>query len=234
MTPPVPRPTLVPIPPFPPSATPSPATARTAAGIPTDGSVNSETFTLYPDSYSSNKQVQTHDGTQRITIQWTPTGQLSYKEKPGEWIRPALTMFHDLFGSDMGAFYPWGSVSLTNWKTPPSLTEATLLDYFSPKITYIRSTKMFIFAVRFGFSTKTPVKWLTQPETKDAMRKHKVWATVSNSLSTSGNLVHAGYILFKFPNLTQRISTYRVYSNNCLATRLFSISFSCNALPQIN
>jgi hypothetical protein len=46
---------------------------------------------------------------------------------------------------------------------------------------------------------------LTKLETKDAMRKHKVWATVSNSCSTSGNLVHAGYILTKAPNLTQRI-----------------------------
>jgi hypothetical protein len=111
-TPTVPRPTLVKVPPSPPLATPPPATARIIAGTSTNGSVISETSTLYPDSYSSNKQVQTHDGTQRITIRWTPTAQLSYKEKPDEWKSSALTMFQDLFGSDMSAFYPWGIIYL--------------------------------------------------------------------------------------------------------------------------
>ena len=46
---------------------------------------------------------------------------------------------------------------------------------------------------------------MSRDSTKDAMRKHKVWATVSNSSTTSGRLVRAGYILMKAPNLTHRI-----------------------------
>ncbi|KAI2493321.1 hypothetical protein MHU86_21203 [Fragilaria crotonensis] len=187
-------------------ATPPTATASFPEEIPpTDASIYSETSTIYPDSRASAKQIKMNDGTQRITIRWTPTAQLSYKDNPRNWTTAALTMLLDLFGNDMGAFYPWGSVSLSNWKSPHSMSEEVLLEYISPKVTYIRATKTFIFAVRFGFSTKTPAKWLTKLETKDAMRKHKVWATVSNSCSTSGNLVIAGYILMKAPNLTQRI-----------------------------
>ncbi|KAI2503574.1 hypothetical protein MHU86_10861 [Fragilaria crotonensis] len=134
----------------------------------TDASVYSETSTLYPDSRTSTTQVKTNDGTQRITIRWTPKERLSYHNNPSEWTGAALAMLHDLFGNNnsMGAFYPWGNVYLSNWKSPQSLTVEGLHEYISPKITYIRSTKTFIFATRFGFSTKTPVTWLTNSATK--------------------------------------------------------------------
>ena len=114
-------------------------------------------------------------------------------------------MLNDLFGSDVGAFFEWGSKTLSNAKHLTMMTKDDLSAFMSPKVTYIRTTKTHIFGIRFGFSTKTPRKWLTREETKAAMKKHKVWATVSNSSTSSGNLVVAGYVLMKAPNLTHRI-----------------------------
>ena len=37
------------------------------------------------------------------------------------------------------------------------------------------------------------------------MRRHKVWATVSNSSCHGGKLVYAGYLLMKVPNSTHKI-----------------------------
>lgn len=86
---------------------------------PTDASIYLETSTLYPDSRSSAKQVKTHDGTQRITIRWTPTERLSYKDHPLAWTKAALDMLHALFGMTWehstpgGVFlYPTGNLRI--------------------------------------------------------------------------------------------------------------------------
>ena len=168
-------------------------------------SIYTDTSAKYPDSTATGNRVFSHDGTQRITIRWKPTSSLSHENQPDEWYDAAATMLTELFGSDEGALYEWGSTTLSHSKKMAMLTKDNLPAFMSPKVTYIRTTKTHIFGIRFGFSTKTPVKWLTRAETKEAMRKHKVWATVSNSSTTSGNLVVAGYVLMKAPNLTHRI-----------------------------
>ena len=210
---PVPRPTLAPVPPFPMKATPASTvhasiendTHASASIIDADVSMQSGTSTLYPDSQVTTTRVITNDGTQRITIRWTPSVGLSHDQKPEEWTSAALLMLVDLFGNDSGSFYPWGSKDLSSSTSPDKMNEAAVKEYLSPRIFYARTTKTFTFGVRYGFSTKTPVKWMSRDSTKAAMRKHKVWATVSNSSTTSGRLVRAGYILMKAPNLTHRI-----------------------------
>ena len=80
-----------------------------------------------------------------------------------------------------------------------------LRDYVSPSIHYMKTMRTFVFGIRFGFTTKNPVEWQSKETTKESMRSHKVCATVSNSSSTSGKLVHAGYILMKAPHLTHKV-----------------------------
>ena len=150
--------------------------------------------------------VPTNDGTQRITIRWTPAEKgLSPERKPGEWASAVLKMLKDLFQGDVGHVYRWESTDLSRWKTMTEMTEGEIREFLSPTVTYVQSQSMFIFGLRFGFSTKTPVLWQSQPSTKQAMRQHKIWATVSNSSCTSGPLVIAGYVLMKAPNTTHRI-----------------------------
>ena len=117
---------------------------------------------------------------------------------------------------------------------PHSLTVAVFHEHILPKITYIRSTTMLIFGPQFGVFTKMPVKWLTKSETKQAMRKHKVWATVSNSCSTSGNLVHAGYILMKKPKLPHRIKYHKSLLTLLQGNTPSLISFSSSRHQQTN
>ena len=175
---------------------------------------NSPTDTIVDDDMSDGKQsafqpllnVPTNDGTQRITIRWTPTKQgLSPDKNPGEWTQAALLMLQDLFRDEHGFMYRWESTDLSKWIQLSKLTAADLRDFISPSITYVHARKMFTFGLRFGFSSKNPIAWQSQPSTKTAMREHKIWATVSNSSCLSGTLVNAGYILMKAPNTTHRI-----------------------------
>ena len=150
--------------------------------------------------------VPTNDGTHRITVRWTPRKHdLSPERNPGEWTQEALLMLQDLFKDEYGVLYRWESQDLSRWIQLSSLTAGELRDFISPSITYVQSKKMFVFGVRFGFTSKTPVAWQHQTSTKQARREHNVWTTLSNSSCLSGNLVNAGYILMKAPNTTHKI-----------------------------
>ena len=170
-----------------------------------DESVNTDSSTHYPESQTTATRIFTNDGTQRITVRWSPVAALSYSNDKELWLKSALIMLKDLFGNDVGSMFPWGSDTDRNSKDISAITEADLPTYLSTSVTFLRTTKTHIFGLRFGFSTKTPVNWLSKETTKEAMRKHKVWATVSNSSTTSGKLVTAGFILMKAPNYTHRI-----------------------------
>ena len=170
-----------------------------------ESSVHTDSSTLYLKSKTTATRMFTNDGTQRITIQWTPAEILSHTTSPAEWFTGILPMLKDLFSTEGGSMFPWGSETHTNSKHINTMTADDLRNYISPNVTFIRSTKTHTFGIRFGFSTKTPVKWQSLDSTKQAMRTHKVWATVSNLSTTSGKVVTAGYILMKAPNLTHRI-----------------------------
>jgi hypothetical protein len=77
------------------------------------------------------------------------------------------------------------------WVSIDALNPDNIRDFMSPKINYFYSMKTFIFGLRFGFTTKTPVQWMIKEKTKHAMRTHKVWATTSNSSCSSGRLLWA-------------------------------------------
>ena len=150
--------------------------------------------------------VPTNDGTQRITIRWTPEDkQLSHVRNPGKWTEAALAMMQELFPDDQGQAYRWESQDLATWTPMLTMKPDEFRDYISPAITYISSAGLYVFGFRFGFTTRNPVAWKSQEGTKATFRTHHVWATVHNSSCTSGDLVHAGYILMKALNTTHRI-----------------------------
>ena len=85
------------------------------------------------------------------------------------------------------------------------MDDSELREYLSPQITYLASTGMYVFGLRFGFTKSNPTEWQSLEQTKDAMRRHKVWVTVSNSSCHGGKLVYAGYLLMKAPNSTHKV-----------------------------
>ena len=114
-------------------------------------------------------------------------------------------MLQELFPDDQGSAYRWESQDLITWKTMSSMRSTELRDFISPSVTYLSSTGTFVFGFRFGFTTSNPDSWKSHESTKTAMRTNQVRTTESNSSCTSGNLVHAGYILMKAPNTTHTI-----------------------------
>jgi hypothetical protein len=176
---------------------------QSASDIPVDDEDMSD---AKQSAFQTLLNVPTNDGTHRITVRWTPSKHdLSPERNPGEWTQEALRMLQDLFQDAHGVLYRWESQDLSRWIQLSTLTPGELRDFISPSITYVQSRKMFVFGVRFGFSSKHPISWQHQASTKQAMRDHKVWTTISNSSCLSGKLVTAGFILMKAPNTTHRI-----------------------------
>jgi hypothetical protein len=59
--------------------------------------------------------------------------------------------------------------------------------------------------IRFGFAGQTPSNWRNTERTKATMEKYNATVSFSNSATTSGKLVVAGYILLKAPMTTHRL-----------------------------
>ena len=114
-------------------------------------------------------------------------------------MKAALTMIQDLLPDVCGVLYRWEIIDLATWKSALSMQADDLREYVSPSIHYMKTMGTIVFGIRFGFTTKNPVEWQSKENTKESMRRHKVWATVSNLSSARDKLVHAGYILMKAP-----------------------------------
>jgi hypothetical protein len=116
-----------------------------------DESVNTDSSTHYPESKTTGTRIFNNDGTQRITIRWSPVAALSFSNDKELWLKSALIMLKDLFGNDVGSMFPWGSDTAQNSKDILDITEADLLTYLSKNVTFLRTTKTHIFDLRFGF-----------------------------------------------------------------------------------
>ncbi|KAI2494575.1 hypothetical protein MHU86_19945 [Fragilaria crotonensis] len=156
-------------------------------------------------AFQENLNVPINDGTQRITIRWSPGERLHQLQRPQEWTSAAMKVLKELFAGNVGVAYRWESRDLATWRSIDDMEDSELREYLSPQITYLASTGMYIFGLRFGFPNSNPVEWQSSEQTKDVMRRHKVWATVSNSSCHGGKLVYAGYLLMKAPNSTHKI-----------------------------
>ena len=147
--------------------------------------------------------IPTNDGTYRITVRWTaPSGDVREFENDKNRLNEALhTLMTTLFQDSDGVFYRWESEDMEETKAASSMSPTIARDFVSPKVTFIGSKSMMIFGIRFGFES-SPGKWQHSERTKNILKEQHLNVLVSNSKSTSGDLVTAGYILLKAPNTT--------------------------------
>jgi hypothetical protein len=115
--------------------------------------------------------------------------------------------------------HPLSPISLVPWKenltlsnTPKminisELTDSMLPTMCSPKISYVDSHNLCIFAIRIcatdpTFSTGS---WITDAFVQKSLAHHCVELTISNSTCDSGKMVVAGVILLKHQQYTHRL-----------------------------
>jgi hypothetical protein len=163
-----------------------------------------------PDSMNTNRtpafpKVVVNDGTHRITVKWKTKNLQEYEHDKNKLNTAIQEVLVALFCDHDGRAYRWESEDLKTSAQISTMTGPEIRDYISPQVTFLKSTSQIIFGVRFGFSDN-PITWQNHPHTKQQLKAKHVDITVSNSKSTSGKLVPAGYILLKAPNTT---STHR-------------------------
>ena len=151
--------------------------------------------------------VPTNDGTHRLTIRWSLTNQdptdLKTLEQSKELLDTAIyKLMQHIFKDTDGYFYRWESTDLLHAQTISQMTAAQIRDYVTPVITFVHSRNLLIFGARFSFNT-SPAKWRSDKKV-EILKEENLNVSVSNSISTSGKLVIAGYILLKAPNSTHR------------------------------
>ena len=151
--------------------------------------------------------VPTNDGTHRVIIKWKLDKQ-SGEDSNTLGNNKALLdqaihrLLKHIFNDDDGTFYRWESEDLIQAQTISQTTPSSIRDFLTPVITTIHSRNMIIFGARFCFNTN-PAKWKS-PTKLELLKQANLSVTLSNSISTSGKLVIAGYILLKAPNSTHR------------------------------
>ena len=149
-------------------------------------------------------RIATNDGTHRLTIQWTaPTDVAEYEKDKNKCNLAIHILVSKLLLADDGVLFRWESEDLTTTKATTSLNPTELREFITPTVTFIKSTRQMIFGVRFGFLAN-PKQWQFCDRTKAILKEQHLVVKMSNSASTSGKVVTAGYILFKAPNTTHR------------------------------
>ena len=99
----------------------------------------------------------------------------------------------------------WGEHHTSDNNTPlDNITPQTLRQHLSPNISVLKTNQTFIFGLRLFAPDNHLSAWITRESTREILRNQQMEITISNSKSSSGNVVTAGYILMKHPIYTQR------------------------------
>lgn len=86
-----------------------------------------------------------------------------------------------------------------------NITATELCDYdITPKVAMVSDRSQMIFGIRFGFK-KNPSMWKNSEMMKEKLKTKQLDIAISNSTSSSGKIVTAGYILLKAPNTTHNL-----------------------------
>ena len=92
---------------------------------------------------------------------------------------------------------------------PPNMiskmTSQQVRHFISLSISIMPALSKVVVPIRFGFVGQTPSQWRNKEKTKATLEKFKATVSFSNSTTTSGKLVVAGYILLKAPMTTHRL-----------------------------
>jgi hypothetical protein len=153
-----------------------------------------------------NLNVPVNDGTYRITIRWkTKMAPMSTASQTSSLPSSIYSLLNDLFSDDDGFLYHWGTEGLESYNSISNMTPQEVRSFISPSVTLMPLQSMMIIPIRFGFTSKTPSAWRNLETTKATLDKYNATVSFSNSKSTSGKLVIAGYILLKAPMTTHRL-----------------------------
>jgi hypothetical protein len=90
-----------------------------------------DTATAAQSIYTNSQQVQTNDGTHRISFRWTVKGDVSeiVTTQRDQLFHKLHTLLSLVFQEKDGKFYRWGADKMHQEKTVLQLTSADLRDY---------------------------------------------------------------------------------------------------------
>ena len=146
------------------------------------------------------------DGTYRITVRWKlPLEVTRISRQVAEMKDPIYNMLNELFRDDDGYLYKWSDTGTENFKAISQMSPTDVRQYICPSVTIIPSQSLAIIPLRYGFSGRTPSNWRNSAATQATLVKHTATVSISNSTSTSGDLMISGYILLKAPMTTHRL-----------------------------
>jgi hypothetical protein len=111
----------------------------------------------------------------------------------------------EILKDDDGSLYKWENTGTDSNSPISKMTPDSVRQFISPSVTIMPSLSTVVLPVRFGFTGKTPSAWRNSVETKEILVRHGATVSFSNSTTTSGKLVVAGYILLKAPMTTHRL-----------------------------
>ena len=145
------------------------------------------------------------DGTYRVTLRWkVPMEVKTISRQQKEMNQAIYEMLKKLFQDNDGFLYEWNNSGVDRYNVISKMT-ATEVSQFLCSQTYVPSQSLVIIPLRYAFAASTPGQWRNSERTVSAMNTLNITASISNSTSTSGDLVHAGYILLKAPMNTHRL-----------------------------
>ncbi|KAI2489046.1 hypothetical protein MHU86_25555 [Fragilaria crotonensis] len=151
----------------------------------------------------SYPNIPTNDGTHRVNVKWTPPENTHTYEKDKKKLNEAIhDIVQSLISPEAGILYRWESDDLSLSKSASNMTAEELRNFITLVITIAHSQSQIIFGLRVGFIL-APGQWLRLSTTGGVFKSQNVEVSISNSKSTSGRMVTAGYILLKAPNTTQ-------------------------------
>ncbi|KAI2506081.1 hypothetical protein MHU86_8312 [Fragilaria crotonensis] len=161
------------------------------------------------------QNISANDGTFRVNVKWHPPENTHAYEKDKKKLNEAIyDIVKVMVPPEVGIFYRWESEDLLMSKSVQELTATELREFISPAITFVHAQHQIIFGLRISFQV-SPGVWMRSDIMKGFLTSKTLEVLVSNSKSTSGKMVTAGYVLLKAPNTTQ-LSRYTQFLRSVL------------------
>jgi hypothetical protein len=203
-------------------------TVNTPPTIPEEESANSNTTTATPPTLSGQKRtkddvsvtsstdgkmsalipdsnVPVCDGTKRVIFRWkVPINLSRISSQSTELQKEIHALINEFFTDEDGFIYDWNEEGLDKHNVVSKLSPSELRSYLPSSINISADSKITV-QIRFSFFGKTPANWRNSTSIKEKLAKYDVTVAISNSTSTSGKLMIAGYILLKAPRTTHRL-----------------------------
>ena len=173
---------------------------RTKDDVSATSSTDGKMSALLPDS-----NVPVCDGTKRVIFRWKVPINLSRISSQSTEIQKEIhALISEFFTDDDGFIYDWNDEGVDKHNVVSKLSPLELRNYLPSSINISADSKITV-QIRFGFFGNTPANWRNSTTTKEKLAKYDVTVAISNSTSTSGKLMIAGYILLKAPMTTHRL-----------------------------